>query len=123
MNFQNSKKVLMVNVTNFENKPLVRLPTLPFNFKEGACATFSEPDGKEFALLCFDRENPTICYNCTDLTNAKTGCTKHSITTKTRNAIRLGNYKGRIQIPTYESNSYNFNPPVAISDGFVFISL
>ena len=91
----------MVNMTDFENEPLVRRPTLPFNFKEGACGTFSEPNRNEFALLCFDREDPTACYKCTDLNNATESCEKlpsKPTNKSTRNAIRLGNYEGRIHM-------------------------
>ena len=93
----------MVNMADFENKPLVRRPTLPFNFKEGACGTFSEPNGNEFALLCFDREDPSTCHKCTDLNNATESCLSSKLPSKptnksTRNAIRLGNNKGRIKM-------------------------
>ena len=96
----------MVNMANFENKPIVRRPTLPFNFKEGACGTFSEPSGNEFALLCFDREDPTTCHECTDLNNATESCKDSKLPSKptnksTRNAIRLGNYKGRIKMTVH----------------------
>ena len=91
----------MVNMTDFEIQPLVRRPTLPFNFKEGACGSFSDSNGNEFALLCFDREDPTICYKCTDLNNAIESCQKlpsKPTNKSTRNAIRLGNNKGRIKM-------------------------
>ena len=94
----------MVNIANFENKPIVRRPTLPFNFKEGACGTFSEPSGNEFALLCFDREDPTTCHECTDLNNATESCKplpSKPTNKSTRNAIRLGNYKGRIKMTVH----------------------
>ena len=99
----------MVNMTGFENKPLVRSPTLPFNFKEGACGTFSDPNGNEFVLLCFDREDPTTCYNCTDFNNATESCLPPKLPSKptnksTRNAIRLGNYKGRIHMTVHFLN-------------------
>ena len=91
-------------MANFENKPIVRRPTLPFNFKEGACGTFSEPSENEFALLCFDREDPTTCHECTDLNNATESCKplpSKPTNKSTRNAIRLGNYKGRIKMTVH----------------------
>ena len=106
------KKVLMMNPdeNNFQNDPFIRLnATLPFNFKEGACGTFSDQNGVEFALLCFDREDPTTCYKCNDLENAV--CDKlESVPTRktTRNAIRIGKYQGRIQMPIQNISTYNF---------------
>ena len=86
---------------NFQNDPFIRLnATLPFNLKEGACGTFSDRDGIEFALLCFDREDPITCYTCYDLKNGI--CHKlESVPTRkaTRNAIRIGKYQGRIEMP------------------------
>ena len=103
------KKVLMMNSdeNNFQKTfnttdPFIRLnATLPFNFKEGACGTFSDQDGTEFALLCFDREDPTTCYKCYDLENGICEPKLESVPTRktTRNAIRIGKYQGRIQMP------------------------
>ena len=96
----------MINDTDFQNNILTidRLETLPFNFKEGACGSFSGPDGNEFALLCFDREDPTTCYKCTDLRNATETCSKPIDSKPTndvsRNAIRLGKYQGRTESPS-----------------------
>ena len=103
------KKVLMMNSdeNNFQKTfnttdPFIRLnATLPFNFKEGACGTFSDQNGTEFALLCFDREDPTTCYTCNDLENGICEPKLESVPTRktTRNAIRIGKYQGRIQMP------------------------
>ena len=102
LDIKNFKKVLAINDDDFQNNKLTidRLKTLPFYFKEGACGSFSEQDGKEFALLCFDREDPTTCYKCTDLRNATETCLP--INSKpsndvSRNAIRLGKYQGRTE--------------------------
>ena len=106
-------KVLMKNPNqnNFQTDPIIRLKKLPFDFKEGACNTFTDKNETEFALLCFDREDPTTCYICSDLENCKTlkynicsdpeNCkTLKSVPTRqaTRNAIQLGSYQGRIQM-------------------------
>ena len=89
------------NFQNTTDNPFIRLnATLPFNFKEGACGSFIDQGGIEFALLCFDREDPTTCYTCYDLENGI--CHKlESVPTRkaTRNAIRIGKYQGRIQMP------------------------
>ena len=97
-------EVLIMNPdeNNFQNDPFIRLnATLPFNFKEGACGTFSDQDGVEFALLCFDREDPTTCYTCNDLENGICEPKLESVPTRktTRNAIRIGKYQGRMQMP------------------------
>ena len=99
-------KVLMMNPdeNNFQDDPFIRLnATLPFNFKEGACGTFIDQYGNEFALLCFDREDPTTCYKCSDLENGicKLDDKLKSVPTRKsrRNAIRIGKYQGRIQMP------------------------
>ena len=71
-----------------------------FNFKEGACGSFIDQSGIEFALLCFDREDPTTCYTCYDLENGICHKLESMPTRKaTRNAIRIGKYQGRIQMP------------------------
>ena len=58
--------------SGFQNNPIIRLnATLPFNFKEGACATGNDQNGNDFALLCFDREAPRTCYICSDLENGE----------------------------------------------------
>lgn len=97
-------KVLMMNrdENNFQDDPFIRLNAiLPFNFKEGACDTFIDQNGTEFALLCFDREDPTTCYKCIDLENAICEPKLESVPTRkaTRNAIRIGKYQGWIQMP------------------------
>ena len=91
----------MVNHENFTETPVRRLDSyLSFSFKEGACGSFIDKDDKEFALLCFDREHPTICYICTyeELINKK-GASCAKIDSKptngvARNAISLGYYQG-----------------------------
>ena len=92
---------MVVNHANITETPVKRLDSyVSFSFKEGACETFIDKDDKEFALLCFDREHPTICYKCTyeDLINKK-GPVCEKIDSKptdvvARNAISLGNYQG-----------------------------
>ena len=98
------------NQSNFQNDPIIRLKKLPFDFKEGACNTFTDKDETEFALLCFDREDPTTCYIYYDLENPENYFTieseegAKSVPTRqvTRNAIQLGSYQGRIQMLIYK---------------------
>ena len=90
--------MLNLDESGFQKNPIIRLnATLPFNFKEGACATGNDPDGNEFALLCFDREAPRKCYTCSDLENGECHPIESFPTRDTtRNAIKLIHFEDKV---------------------------
>ena len=98
--FYSPAKVLKVDFGNFRDQPIIRLESkLRFYFKEGACGTFLDNNGDEFALLCFDRAHAKTCYKCTK-EQLENGSKCEFISSEpsngvARNAIRLIDFEGK----------------------------